>query len=57
MSSLTTVTLVRSRAVLGEIIQDRNMAEDEIRIYRVDESGTVAFDIVLKIAKPEETSV
>lgn len=49
MSSLTTVTLVRSRAVLGEIIVDRSMREDEIRIYKVGEDGVTTSDVTLRI--------
>ena len=51
--SHTTVTVVRSRHTLGEILVDKTMPEDELRIYRVDENGDTAFDVTLKIANSE----
>ena len=53
--SQTTITVVRSRHVFGEILVDKTMPEDSVRIYRVDEDGNTAFDVTLKIPSPEES--
>lgn len=45
----TTITVVRSRSVLGEILVDKSMDPGEIRIYEVDNDGDTVFDTTLKI--------
>ena len=48
-----TYTRVRSHAVLGQVLVDPSLPEDEIHLYRI-KGDDVVLDTILKIRNPAE---